>query len=158
MCSAAIQPNASNMCIDCLKNEVNVTEGVSKEVFMHQCRGCMKWQRPPWVGAELESRELLAICLKKISGMNTLKLVDAGWIWTEPHSKRLKVKLTVQKEVTHGAILQQSFVVTFIVRNRQCDDCQAAFSNQSWRAVVQVRQKVHKINIGYGTLCCLGFS
>ena len=28
-----------------------------------------------------------------------VKLVDAVWIWTEPHSKRLKIKLTVQKEV-----------------------------------------------------------
>lgn len=25
-----------------------------------------------------------------------VKLVDAGFIWTEPHSKRLKVKLTIQ--------------------------------------------------------------
>ena len=28
-----------------------------------------------------------------------MHLVDAGFIWTEPHSKRVKVKLTVQKEV-----------------------------------------------------------
>lgn len=25
-----------------------------------------------------------------------VKLVDAGFIWTEPHSKRIKVKLTIQ--------------------------------------------------------------
>ena len=25
--------------------------------------------------------------------------MDAGFIWTEPHSKRIKVKLTIQKEV-----------------------------------------------------------
>ena len=28
-----------------------------------------------------------------------MHLVDAGFIWTEPHSKRVKVKLTIQKEV-----------------------------------------------------------
>jgi NMD protein affecting ribosome stability and mRNA decay len=28
-----------------------------------------------------------------------VRLVDAGFIWTEPHSKRIKVKLTIQKEV-----------------------------------------------------------
>jgi hypothetical protein len=29
------------------------------------------------------------------------------WIWTEPHSLRLHIKLTIQKEVMNGAILQQ---------------------------------------------------
>ena len=29
------------------------------------------------------------------------------WIWTEPHSMRLKIKITIQKEVMNGAILQQ---------------------------------------------------
>jgi NMD protein affecting ribosome stability and mRNA decay len=37
--------------------------------------------------------------LKKIKGLNKVKLIDASWVWTEPHSRRLKVKLTVQKEV-----------------------------------------------------------
>ena len=31
--------------------------------------------------------------------------MDAGFIWTEPHSKRLKVKLSIQKEVVGGAVL-----------------------------------------------------
>lgn len=83
--------------------------------------------------------------MKKIPGLSKVKLVDASWIWTEPHCKRLKLKLTVQKEVVSNAILQQSFVVTFIVRNQQCDECQRSYTNQSWKAVVQVRQKVdHK--------------
>ncbi len=104
-----------------------------------------RWSRPPWIVAELESRELLALCLKKINNLNRVKLIDANWIWTEPHSRRLKLKLTVQKEVFSHMILQQSFIVTFIVRNQQCDSCQASFANQSWRAVVQVRQRVaHK--------------
>ncbi len=32
-------------------------------------------------------------------GLFQVRLVDAGFVWTEPHSKRIKVKLTVQKEV-----------------------------------------------------------
>lgn len=36
-----------------------------------------------------------------------VKLVDASFIWTEPHSMRLKTKLTIQGEVLNGAILQQ---------------------------------------------------
>jgi nonsense-mediated mRNA decay protein 3 len=65
------------------------------------CRNCERFFSPPtaWIRAEPESRELLSICLKKLKGLNRVRLVDAGFIWTEPHSKRLKVKLTVQKEV-----------------------------------------------------------
>lgn len=64
---------------------------------------------------------MLALCLQKIKGLNKeVKLVDASFIWTEPHSKRIKVKLTIQKEVFHGAILQQMFVVEFVVQNQQC--------------------------------------
>lgn len=28
-----------------------------------------------------------------------VRLIDAGFVWTEPHSKRIKMKLTIQKEV-----------------------------------------------------------
>jgi len=31
--------------------------------------------------------------------MVQMHLIDAGFVWTEPHSKRIKVKLVVQKEV-----------------------------------------------------------
>ena len=65
------------------------------------CRNCDRFLSPPaqWTIAQPESRELLAICLKKLKGLNKVRLVDAGFIWTEPHSKRIKVKLTIQKEV-----------------------------------------------------------
>lgn len=150
MCATPIVANAANMCEDCLKGQVDVTDGIPKEVIIHQCRGCLRWSRPPWAVAELESRELLAICLKKINNLNRVKLIDANWIWTEPHSRRLKLKLTVQKEVLSKMIMQQSFVVTFVVRNQQCDSCQASFANQSWKAVVQVRQRVdHKRTFFY---------
>ena len=43
------------------------------------------------------------MCLKRLKGLNKVHLVDAGFVWTEPHSKRIKVKLTVQKEV--GVVL-----------------------------------------------------
>lgn len=56
---------------------------------------------PPngWVRADPESPELLAFLLKRIKGLNKLRLVDAALIWTEPHSKRLKVRIKVQQEV-----------------------------------------------------------
>jgi len=118
---------------------------------MHQCRGCQRWHHSEgkWVGCELESRELMSLCLNKINSgikkQSNLKLVDASWVWTEPHSLRLKVRLTVQKEVQQGTILQQAFVVTYVVRNQQCIECQAEFRTGSWKSLVQVRQRVrHK--------------
>jgi len=96
----------------------------------------------------------MALCLSYVSGLKKRKgdnssgrvrLVDAAWVWTEPHSMRLKIRLTIQREVVSGTILQQSFIVTFIVRNQQCVECQAAFRQGSWKSLVQVRQRVgHK--------------
>ncbi|KAI8886049.1 NMD3-domain-containing protein [Backusella circina FSU 941] len=98
-----------------------------------------------WVVAQLESRELLAICLKKLKGLNKVKLVDAGFIWTEPHSRRVKVKLTIQKEAFSNTVLQQIFEVEYVVSSRQCEDCTRVAAQNTWKAVVQVRQKVeHK--------------
>ena len=75
-----------------------------------------------------------------------VRLVDAGFIWTEPHSRRIKVKLTVQAEVLGGATLQQACVVDFTVEPHQCIDCTRAATNAaSWIACAQVRQHVgHK--------------
>ncbi len=48
-----------------------------------------------------------------------MEVVDAGWIWTEPHSKRLKVKLTVRKEVLNGVMVQQRVQCELVVRTMQ---------------------------------------
>jgi len=147
MCGTKIQPNKANMCINCLKGQVDITEGISKQITMFCCRGCGRYQRDTqWVTVALESRELLALCLKKIKGINKdVKLVDAGFVWTEPHSKRIKVKLTIQKEVLNSAILQQVFIVEFIIANMQCLECQKSYTEHTWNTCVQVRQKVkHK--------------
>ena len=69
-----------------------------------------------------------------------VKLVDAGFIWTEPHSRRLKVKLTVQGEVLNGAILQESLVIEYIVETHMCPDCARVAANPNvWNACAQVR-------------------
>lgn len=87
----------------------------------------------------------MAICLRKISGLSSVKLIDASWIWTEPHSQRLKVKLLIQKEVMNGLVLQQSTIVEFVIRNQQCVQCQASFAQGAWHSIVQVRQRAsHK--------------
>ncbi|KAG8790499.1 ribosome-binding protein, partial [Ceratobasidium sp. 428] len=99
-CGTPIEPNSANLCIACLRNSVDITEGIPKQSTVNFCRNCDRFLSPPatWTIAQPESRELLAICLKKLKGLNKVRLIDAGFIWTEPHSKRIKVKLTIQKE------------------------------------------------------------
>jgi nonsense-mediated mRNA decay protein 3 len=152
LCGVAIPPNPANMCLNCIQSQVDITEGIPKEEIIHWCRECERYLQPPkyWVACTLESKELLTICLKKIKGLTKVKLVDAKFLWTEPHSRRLKVKITIQKEVFNGTCLQQSFVVEYVIKNQQCEACQKSYTPHTWTAVVQVRQKVdHKRTFYY---------
>lgn len=55
------------------------------------------------------------------------------------------MKITIQQEVSSGTIIQQTFEVEFVVNYHQCPDCQKSYTHNTWRANVQVRQKVpHK--------------
>ena len=90
-CGLEISPNAVNLCAACLRSAVDITEGINKELTIHSCRSCNRFLLPPWSSVQLESKELLAACLRKIPGLSKVKLIDAVWIWTEPHSLRLKV-------------------------------------------------------------------
>ena len=105
ICGVMTEANAANTCINCLKSQIDITEGIPKSLVLHHCRDCNRYQRPPWTLCELESAELLALCLKNIKGLKRVKLLDASFIWTEPHSRRIKVKLTVQKEVQTNTLL-----------------------------------------------------
>jgi len=134
-------------CYDCIKVHHDVSQGIQREAVLNFCRDCDRWLLPPqsWVTAAPESRELLALCLKKLRGLGKVRIVDASFIWTEPHSKRIKVKLTVQDSVSDGVLLQQSFEVVYIVAHQQCPECAKSYTANVWRAVAQVRQKVlHK--------------
>lgn len=111
------------------------------------CRDCDRWLQPPnhWLVAAPESRELLALCLRKLRGLAKVRIIDATFVWTEPHSRRIKVRITVQQEAFQGTILQQSFEVEYVIAYQQCPDCAKSYTANTWRAVVQVRQKVsHK--------------
>ncbi|XP_041971323.1 60S ribosomal export protein NMD3 [Aricia agestis] len=144
-CAVPIEANPSNMCVACLRAHVDITDGIPKQSTLFFCRGCERYLQPPaeWVVCALESRELLALCLKRLKGLNRVKLVDAGFAWTEPHSKRIKVKLTVQGEVMGGAVLQQTFIVEYVVQHQMCDACHRSEAQDYWRALVQVRQRAN---------------
>lgn len=138
---------AGALCYDCVKLSVDASEGIQREATLHTCRDCERWLSPPsqWVAATPESRELLALCLRKLRGLNKTRIIDASFLWTEPHSRRIKVKITVQQEAFEGAIIQQTFQVEYVVHYQQCPDCAKSYTANVWRASVQVRQKVpHK--------------
>ncbi|KAF7537800.1 hypothetical protein G7Z17_g12782 [Cylindrodendrum hubeiense] len=148
-CGAPIDGTTATgaLCYDCVKLTVDISGGIQREATLNFCRDCDRWLLPPnsWVVAALESRELLALCLKKLRGINKVRIVDASFVWTEPHSRRVKVKLTIQDDVQDGMLLQQSFEIIYVVAYQQCPECAKSYTANVWRAAVQVRQKVlHK--------------
>lgn len=149
-CNCGVPMDGSSglvMCYDCIKMNVDITQGIPREAHISFCRNCERFLQPPgqWLKAQLELRELLAICLRKLKGLSKVRLVDASFIWTEPHSRRIRVKLTVQGEALQNTIVQQTFEVEYVVMAMQCPDCAKSFTANTWRASVQIRQKVpHK--------------
>lgn len=158
VCGLLIDSNPSNMCPSCLRAHVDITDKIQREYIIIYCPECERYLQPPkyWARAELESRELMTLCLKRVRGINCstannsnsakAKLVDAKFLWTEPHSKRIKLKLTVQKEVFNNVVIQQACMIEYVVTWQQCPTCQKVSTGQpQWDACVQLRQKVsHK--------------
>ncbi|CAI9106051.1 OLC1v1005108C1 [Oldenlandia corymbosa var. corymbosa] len=143
-CGILMQPNPANMCAKCLRNEVDITVGLQKHVVIVHCPECDSYLQPPrtWLKLQLESKELLTFCVKRLKNLNKVRLVHAEFIWTEPHSKRIKVKLTVQQEVLR-TILEQSYTVEYVVHEQMCDSCTRVQANpDQWVAAVQLRQHV----------------
>ncbi|KAL0801061.1 hypothetical protein Bca101_056237 [Brassica carinata] len=144
-CGVPMPPNAANMCVNCLRSEVDITEGLQKSIQIFYCPECGCYLQPPktWIKAQWESKELLTFCIKRLKNLNKVKLKNAEFVWTEPHSKRIKVKLTVQAEVLNGAVLEQSYPVEYTVRDNLCESCSRFQANpDQWVASVQLRQHV----------------
>ena len=47
-----------------------------------------------------------------------------------------QVKMTVQGEAVAGTILQQTFVVEYVVNHQMCDDCRRVEAKDLWNANV----------------------
>ncbi len=144
LCGRAVQSDrmVEGMCADCTAANVDLAEGIETECEIEMCRTCGKWYRnPQWVALEPESAELLSLCLRRVRGLRKRHLVDASWIWTEPHSRRLKLRLAVEEDVGGGTSIRQAIVVEFTVRTRNCDGCNKAAAKDTWQAKVQLRQR-----------------
>ena len=59
------------MCVNCLRSQVDITAGLQKQVSILWCKECERYLQPPkhWVRAELESKELLTFCIKRLKGL-----------------------------------------------------------------------------------------
>lgn len=69
------------------------------------------------------------------------------------------MKLVVQKEIEAGAVLQQDFIVEYIVASQMCDDCHRVEAKDYWRAVVQVGLlKLSSFTIDYVVMVLLFLS
>ena len=138
------------MCIDCLRAQFDITGGIERSGEVVQCRKCERWhiKQDQWTYYALESAGLLSACLRKIAGLGngSMKLIDAAWVWTEPHCDRLKVSVEVEHGVLDNKVqLRQKAVIEFVVRHKQCMECIREATDHSWGAMIQIRQKVgHK--------------
>lgn len=146
ICGVNLPPEASggSRCRHCLAEEENITDGISKSGNIEFCTTCGRYLQPPssWVYYELESRGLLALCLRHVKGITRdHKVQDARFMYTEPHSKQLMVKLVLQKEVANNVVVDQAIVVEFRMKNMQCPDCHKSYTKNKWDCLVQMRQR-----------------
>jgi nonsense-mediated mRNA decay protein 3 len=156
-----ILPNAANQCPACLAANFDLkamvqgnTEG--DPIIVHQCRQCRRYARSiqgshiHYEYCEPESPQLLSICLKHIPILtkkghssfthNKIQIMDSSWIWTEPNSMRLKLRVTVRADV-EDVTLQQRVPVLFKIHWKMCNNCDREYTNRTWHAVVQLRQR-----------------
>lgn len=132
---------------------VDITKEISKQIVIGHCFTCTRFLSPPsmWIPAN-NTEQLLNACLKLIKGLNKYKVKDAKFLWTEPHSKRLKVELVIQQDVSTtassfgglcgGAAVEQTIVIEYVMQSHICEECQREAAKDYWNASVQVRQRV----------------
>jgi len=162
LCGTLIHPNDANQCGTCLAQQFDLKSILQRgpgggTLTINQCRECRRYEQTPnfYAHHDPESPTLLAVLLKKIPALSSsssnyhkddnnisMKLIDSCWIWTEPHSMRFKLRLTVHADVSEPYVkVQQRLPVEFLVKWGQCPDCNRNYTNRTWHAIVQVRQK-----------------
>ncbi len=148
LCGTSIIPNEAAMCLPCLQKNTDISNLLELHTAheVTQCRKCEKWytgNHSNWISHDLESKGLLNLLLKRIPGLyaHDIKILDANWIWTESHSKRLKFYVHIQQMVMDGKMALQSKVTyEFVIKHKQCLDCIHEATDHTWGAMIQLRQ------------------
>ena len=90
MCGVVMDANREGICETCAKKNIDITTGIPKIASLTYCRTCDRFKRPPWIKVDRESQDMMNLCLSKIKGLNKVQLIDSSFVWTEPHTKRIK--------------------------------------------------------------------
>ena len=69
LCGSNIEYNAAAMCMHCLRQQVDVTEGIRRDMDLLNCGKCERWhvKEDNWMHMPLESPQLMQLCLKKLA-------------------------------------------------------------------------------------------
>lgn len=139
-CGIETEPSTKNMCLRCLNNNTDLTKDIKTSMLIETCRGCERYFVPPkgWKSFSWGSQDLLIHLLSRNKSIKKLNIVDSNFIYTEEHSKRMNVEISI---VEDG--IEQKCILNYIIRNMQCPDCMRVESKQYWKAIVQLRQKPH---------------
>jgi nonsense-mediated mRNA decay protein 3 len=148
LCGTSMIPNEAAMCMACLKLQYHNEIPKAYDLELIQCSKCSKWhhRQNQWVSHDAESPELLSFCVKKIPFMqnpasNSIKINDSNWIWTEPHSKRLKLYINYEHKLEkyQSLTISNQIQAEFIIKNKQCMSCIYENNDHKWNAMIQLR-------------------
>lgn len=169
ICGLLIEPNNAAMCIECIRRESSAsknrnieekrssrTSGNTDLIDILQCSKCERWLQgkanssvgsapAKWSHLEYESTGLLNLCLRQFIPLMTAKLddfkiINSHFVWTEPHSRRLKVCVDYQRSVLdRKVVLQEQCMKEFCIKTKQCSDCIREASDHTWGSLIQVR-------------------
>ena len=150
LCSAVIDANPRGTCEACFKKSLNIKTCIPTEFEIQFCKECQRFLRPPYVKIERESADMMNLCLSRIKSYDKkVKIIDSNFIYTEPHSKVIKIKVTLQKEIDKN-LLSQNLIIEFKEKWGVCRDCQKLQTPHTWASCVQIRQRVpHKKTMLY---------
>jgi hypothetical protein len=99
-----------------------------------------------WFRGFIPEFSVIAQPLTELTKKNT------KFIWTEPHSMRLKVEIEFERGVLDDKVtLRQKTIVEYVIKNKQCHDCIREATDHTWGALLQLRQRVSHKN----SLCSL---
>ena len=150
LCSAVIDANPRGTCEACFRKSLNIKTCIPTEFEIQFCKECQRFLRPPYVKIERESADMMNLCLSRIKSYDKkVKIIDSNFIYTEPHSKVIKIKVTIQKEIDKN-LLSQNLIIEFKEKWGVCRDCQKLQTPHTWASCVQIRQRVpHKKTMLY---------
>ena len=150
LCGMVIDANPRGTCEACFRKSLNIKTCIPTEFEIQYCKECQRFLRPPYVKIERESTDMMKLCLSRIKSYDKkVKIIDSSFVFSEPHSKVIKIKVTIQKEVEKN-IISQNLIIEFKEKWNLCRDCQKIQTPHTWASCVQIRQRVpHKKTMMY---------